>query len=547
MSVAVARLRVFAPADRGDPRWVIASHVGRSALPWAIVWGTVFGLFVYVGISAFVTGYPTLSQRLQFAGSLESFAILLGPPRHAETVAGFITWRVTVVFAVVGGIWGLLTSTGLMRGEEDAGRWELLLAGRTTRGAAAAQALLGLGAALGAMFLVTAVLTLVVGRQPSAHFPVGRSLLFAVAMVSGAAMFLAVGALASQLSANRGQAATLSAVVLGVSFVVRMVADSQRSLGWMRWLSPIGWVEELRPLRDPQPVALLPMIALVLVCAWLTVWLAGQRDLNSSVLREGVSRRQDTWWLVGPTSLAVRLSRASAVSWLVGTASIAVVEGLVARSAGGILTSSPAFTAALRRLGVRKASEGYLGVAFLLIAVLLAVIAASQIAAIWDEEASGRLDNLLVRPVRRIKWLAGRLGISLAVVILAGAITGLFTWVGAASQHTGVGLPKLLEAGLNATIPAVFVLGAGALVLGLRPRLSAVATYGIVVWSFLVNLLGSLIKGNEWLRDSSLFSHMELAPAAKPDWGTAAVLVLLGLVMAVAGAVAFQRRDVEYQ
>ena len=75
------------------------------------------------------------------------------------------------------------------------------------------------------------------------------------------------------------------------------------------------------------------------------------------------------------------------------------------------------------------------------------------------------------------------------------------------------------------------MLGAGVLVFGLRPRLSAVAAYGIVVWSFLVDLLGSLVKGSDWLRDSSLFSHMALAPAAKPDWGTAAIVVLLALVV----------------
>ena len=132
------------------------------------------------------------------------------------------------------------------------------------------------------------------------------------------------------------------------------------------------------------------------------------------------------------------------------------------------------------------------------------------------------------------------------LILLAGLAAGAFTWVGAVTHYTYVALPTLLEAGLNATIPGVFVLGAGALVLGLRPRLSSVVSYGIVAWSFLVDLLGSLIKGADWLRDSSLFTHITLAPSVKPDWGTAAVIVLLGVVAAAIGAVAFQRRDVEY-
>ena len=102
-----------------------------------------------------------------------------------------------------------------------------------------------------------------------------------------------------------------------------------------------------------------------------------------------------------PTSLALRLSRAGVLAWLAGVACLSAIEGLVARSAATILSSSPAFVAVLRRLGVRKGSEGYLGAAFFFVAVVIAVMAAVQITAIRDEEATGRLDNLLARPVRR--------------------------------------------------------------------------------------------------------------------------------------------------
>ncbi len=535
-----------AGGSKCQPRGVIARHVARSALRWAVIWGVVFGLFVVATVVGFVKAYPTLAQRLQLAHSLQPFVILLGVPRHAETVAGFTTWRVLTAITLIGAIWGLRTSTGLLRGEEEAGRWELLLAGPTTKRRATAQALLGLGGALAVMFVGTALFVLAAGRLPGVRFPLGGSLLFAVALVSGAAMFLAVGALASQLSATRGGASTLAAAVLGASFVVRMIADSSSSLGWLRWLTPLGWVEELHPLRDPQPLALAPIVALVLASAALTVLLAGSRDLNAGLLKDGEGRGGASWWLKGPISLALRLSGATALGWLVGVAGLAAMLGSLARTTASLMATSPALTAALGRLGVRAATLGFLGFALFFVAVLIAVLAASQIATIRDEEATGRLDNLLVRPVRRVTWLAGRLGVSLTIVVLTGLAAGFFTWVGAATHRTAVALPTLLEAGLNATIPGVFVLGVGALVFGLRPRLSAVACYAIVAWSFLIDLLGVLIKGADWLRDSSLFTHVALAPAVKPDWGTGAILVLLGGVAAAIGTVAFLRRDVEY-
>jgi ABC-2 type transport system permease protein len=533
--------------DRAGPRWIIAAHTMRRALRWAAVWGVVFGLVEMSSITAFVAGYPTMAERLKLAQSLQSFSALLGWPYHAETIAGFVTWRILVIVVTIGAIWGLLTSTGLLRGEEDAGRWELLLTGQTTRRWATVQALVGLGGALLVMFVLVALLTLAAGRTPGARFPLGGSLLFALAAVSGAAMFVSIGALTSQLSATRGQAAMIAAALLGVSFAIRMVADSRRSFGWIRWLSPIGWAEELRPLRDPQPWALIPIVALVGACAVLAVVLAGRRDLNAGVLREREARGGDPRWLVGPITLTLRLSRSTMLAWLGGIALASLMYGSIARSTVGVLNGSPTIAATLGRLGVRLAVQGYLGIVFMTMAIVIALLAASQIAAIRDEEAAGRLDHLLVRPVRRTRWLGGRLAVSAGLVLVAGLVAGVFCWVGVAGQHTGVMLPTLLAAGLNATMPGLFVLGAGGLVFGLRPRLSAAVAYGIVAWSFLAYLLGSLIKGTDLVRQSSLLAHMALAPSKNPEWGTWAVVVLLGAAAAVAGAAAFERRDVEYE
>jgi ABC-2 type transport system permease protein len=97
-----------------------------------------------------------------------------------------------------------------------------------------------------------------------------------------------------------------------------MIADSSASLGWMRWLGPMGWIEELRPLRDPQRLALLPIAGLIAVCAGLTAILAARRDLNASVIAERAGPASSTRWLAGPMSLAVRVSQPVALGWLAG-------------------------------------------------------------------------------------------------------------------------------------------------------------------------------------------------------------------------------------
>src|SRR5208283_4777685 len=96
----------------------------------------------------------------------------------------------------------------------------------------------------------------------------------------------------------------------------------------------------------------------------------------------------------------------------------------------------------------------------------VAFVAAAQLSATRAEEAEGRLDNLLVRPLSRPSWLAGRLLVATVVLVLGGAIAGLFTWLGAASQDSGVSFANLFEAGVNVVPPAFCIFGIGMLAFG---------------------------------------------------------------------------------
>jgi len=526
---------------------VVLRLTARRAVRSGVLWGYVFGLYVATQALAYASSYRTVAQRAGLAkefGSNAGVSALVGPAHDIQTVAGFTVWKCLAVLAVVGAVWGLLTATRLLRGEEDAGRWELLLAGQTTRRVAAAQALVGLACGVAVLWTVSAVITVVVGRSSKVDISAPGALFLAVAVVAAAAMFLAVGALASQLAATRRQASAYAAAVLGVSYALRMVADSGTGLGWLRWASPLGWVEELQPLTAPHPLALLPIVGLIAVLGFLAVRLAGERDLGSSMLDDHARSAPHTRLLSGPSGLDLRLARPTLAGWGVGIAAYGLVLGLVAKSAGSAISSSSSLTRAFSRLGAIGA-EAYLGVAFLLMAVLVAFVASGQISSARAEEAEGRLDHLLVRPVSRWSWLVGRLGVVTVVLLLGGLVAGVFTWLGAASQQSGVSFGTVLQAGLNVVPPAVCILGLGALVFGIWPRASTVATYGVLVWSFLVELVGGIVGLNHWVLDTSVFHQMAAAPAVSPDWTSGGVLLAVGVVAGLAGVIAFNLRDLQ--
>ncbi|HUY22149.1 MAG TPA: hypothetical protein VMV22_07385 [Acidimicrobiales bacterium] len=526
---------------------MVARLVARRASTSAAIWGLVFGVYVAASMKGYASAYPTVAARTAFArtfGANIGIEAIIGPGRHLETVAGFTAWRSLGILSIVGAVWGLLTGTRLLRGEEDAGRWELLLGGQTTRRRAAVQGLAGLGAGLGALWSTTAVITVGVASTAHPRISVQAALFFSVALVSSAAVFLALGALAGNVAATRRQAAGLAGGVLGVAYLIRMVADAGTGLHWLAWVSPLGWVEELHPLTGSHAGPFVPIALLVVVLCVASARIAGARDLGASVLPDRDRGEPHTRLLTGPTGLALRLARPVGIAWLVALGATGLVLGLVAQSATSSVSGSTAVSDALARLGGHGTGAGaYLGFAFLFVTAMVAVVACGQVSAARDDEAGGRLDNLLVRRVGRVAWLTGRVVVAVGLVVASAMVTALLAWAGALSQHADVGITSLLEAGVNTVPPALFVLGVGVLVLGVRPRAASIVTYGVIAWSFLVELVGTVVRADHWFLDTSLLFHMAPAPATSPDWTSSAVLTALGAVAAVAGGIAFWRRD----
>jgi ABC-2 type transport system permease protein len=70
-----------------------------------------------------------------------------------------------------------------------------------------------------------------------------------------------------------------------------------------------------------------------------------------------------------------------------------------------------------------------------------------------------------------------------------------------------------------------------------------VIVYGLVAWSFLIELIGGIVNANHWLLDTSVFHQLAGAPAVAPDWISAGILIGLAILATAVGARALQRRD----
>ena len=234
----------------------------------------------------------------------------------------------------------------------------------------------------------------------------------------------------------------------------------------------------------------------------------------------------------------------TAVAWLVGIGASSLLFGLIAKSAAEATRASSGFEDALARLGATGSGAAtYLGLIFVVLAAGVAMLAAGQVGTTRQEEALGRCDNILVRPVGRARWLTTRVLVATGIVVVVSVGAGAAGWAGAAMAHSDVGFGSMLRAGLNLIPASLFVLGVGTLAHGIDPRRATAVAYGIVAWSFLIETIGVAVSADHWVLDTSLFTHVAPVPAVGIDWTSALVMVALGALAAVVGTVAFSRRD----
>jgi ABC-2 type transport system permease protein len=524
----------------------IARRSFRQLWVGATIWAVVFGVTVAASALTYVRSFPDQASRQALAATTSGdtgVAMLLGPVSAIDTVGGYTVYKTYVFLTTIGAIWGVLAATRLLRGEEDGHRWQLVLAGGTRASRATAATLAALGAAAAVIFAGTTLITLLAARNPDLGFGVGETVLFGLSIAIAPAVFVGVGALASQLGRSRRVATGVGLWVVGIAFVLRMIADSGTSTHWLLWLTPFGWIERIRPLSENDPWPLVPAAVTIAVLATASILLASRRDAGDGVLASNDVARPRAFGLGSTFGLAVRLELPVLVAWCAGALAAALAFGVVAKMATGAVPSS--VSDLLDKFGVHGAFlRQYFGVVNLLIATIVALLPASQVGAMAEEEGSGRLVHLLAQPVRRRPLLGQRLLLAAAAVVAAAALAGLGMWLGAVTQGISIGFLTLLRAGLNVVPTALLVLGIGAVVLARWPRAAAPAVYAVVLWSLLIDLFGSMVTGLHSLEHLSLFHYLALAPAEAADPVTIVVTLVLAAALGIVATVLFERRDV---
>jgi ABC-2 type transport system permease protein len=354
----------------------------------AVLPACVFGIAALLAITArdLKVLYPTAAGRLAVAtraSANPALRFLLGR-LNGTSVGAFLAARWSVwgaAFAVLLTIFIVVRHT---RGDEEAGRLELVGSAAVGRQAPLTAALLAAATANVAIAMLTCLWLIVL------KMPLAGSAALALSISGCGLVFGGVAAIGAQLAVTARGARGIAIAALGAAFVLRAVGDTAPARGsWLSWASPLGWVELTRAFGSAGErwwVLTLPLAAsAVLVTA--AFLLAAWRDHSAGLLPGRPGRATASNLLHGPFGLAWRLQRPVLAAWLAAFVFAFAALGAGANGVGSIIGGSTVLRRYLLRVGYQTTVvDAYLSALMLIAGLAAAVYSTSAVLRLRTEE-----------------------------------------------------------------------------------------------------------------------------------------------------------------
>jgi ABC-2 type transport system permease protein len=441
--------------------------------------------------------------------------------------------------AALVGVWALLAATRITRGEEDAGRWELLLVGRIRLTEVVARHL--------AVLVATQVLVggALAGTMLLAGTDGAGSLLYATAIALIGTCFAALGIFAAQLIPDRRTGVGLTAAVLGAGLLARMVADGADAFAWLHWVSPFGLLALVEPYAADRLGPLVVLAVAAAGLAALAVAAGSGRDLGAGRVPVRATRRPRTLLLRSLAGFAVRRSLRSIAGWSAGLGAYFLLIGLLAASMVEFLGDNPRYAQLAAQAGFADLGtpEGYVASLFRLLAIPIGIFAAARVSADAADETDRRLTMLFALPVTRTRWAATQAAVLAFACVILAVTAGLAAVAGTSLVHAELGLWSALAGVLNIVPVALLCLGAGVFALGWAPRVVAPLGALPAAGGFLLHVLADSFSWPDWTRALSPFAHIANVPAVPANWAGTAAILAIATMLGLAGTAGYARRD----
>jgi ABC-2 type transport system permease protein len=312
----------------------------RNIAPWIMLISALSASSVL----AYAWVFPDLPARQQLSATLganPALSLIFGPARDLLTADGFNAWRAGALGTFFAALMTIFIVIRNSRADEDSGQAELLASGVMGRQTRLAVAMMMAVLASIALGVVSWLLTIACGGGWQ------NSLMLSATFTASGLMFAGVAGIAAQIGSDARTANSIAVATLGIAFIVRGYIDASQAGEWAVWLTPLGWLEQVRPADGNNGRPLLLALAFTIVTAAIALALHAHRDFGLGMIapRRGPAR---AGMVASVWGLALRINRGSLISWLIAFAGLGMVFGFLATSVGDVFASNPAMGGLIR-------------------------------------------------------------------------------------------------------------------------------------------------------------------------------------------------------
>jgi ABC-2 type transport system permease protein len=532
------------------PAVAVAPAAAANAITRLAIRQVRRGAFIVAAVSAGMSAVVAVQYRTTFEGTLDqsglqalaenpAIRILFGPPVALDDPGGFTFWRTGTPLLILSSVWILLAATRITRGEEDAGRIDLLLAGRLRMVTVALRAMAALAGA--ALLISAAVAAALIGAGTDAT----GALCYAAVILAFTLTFATAAVLAAQVMPTRSAAVGVTVGLLAVAQLMRMLADGTPRLAWTTWVNPFALAARAAPYADNRVGPLLVLGAGAIVFGVAALLTARQRDVGRGMVRLATRRAPRTALLGSIGGFAVRRAIRPTTGWAAGIAAYFLLVGALIASVLEFFESNRRFAELAAGAGFAglDSADGFAAALFSLLAIPTGIYGATRLAALAGDEQERRWTAVFATNVSRIRLLCSEIAVTTTGVLLLHVAAGLAMWTGATMTGAPLSIADALAGALNSSSIAWLAIGAAALAIGWLPSVVGVIGALPVVGGFLLDVIAASTDAPAWLARLSPFAHLAPVPNAPPAWPAIAAIILIGVGLTVAGIAGYARRD----
>jgi len=510
----------------------------------------LFGLLIFtISVAAALPGmFPSLEERIIMRETMQSPAMvaILGPVFGSElnyTSGVMFANQMLLLTLLAVAIMNIFFVVKHTRSDEEQGRLEVIRSLPVGR-------LSTLSATLLVALIINFLLSLFIGFGlalvgfEEASF--GGAMLYGFVMGVTGFFFACAAAVFSQFSSNSRGASIFSIIFLFLLFGLRAIGDVAEN--FLAFISPLGLVLQTQVFvyNYIWPLVIVFIIAIILLIVACCLNLV--RDLGQGLIAAKPGKANASKMLLSPMGLSLRLLKVVIIAWLIGMFYFGLMYGAVMDFMADFIENNEFFQQLLPPTSEYEPVVMFLSMLMLIMSIMGTVPVLMAILKLRTEEKSGRLEQLLAKPVGRTKLLSSYLIIAFITSFLVLFLSAFGLWGASAIMMDEV--PFSLGLSLQIIfvfLPAIWLmLGLAVFLIGFLPKLVNLV-YLYLGFSLFVVYLGGVLNLPDWMRMLSPFGYIPQLPVDDVRIHVLIIISIIALILGLSGWFGYKRRDMKMQ